>query len=150
MKASRRATTAPPNDASATGSCRRLVLVLGDQLDGDSAAFDGFDPARDRIWMAEVAGEATHVWNSKARIAVFLASMRHFRDRLRARGWPVAYRELQPGGAAWTLGPLPGRPTPPTPTRDEGGEETLAGQFRSTLEHPVSYTHLTLPTNREV
>jgi deoxyribodipyrimidine photolyase-related protein len=26
---------------------RNLVLVLGDQLDADSAAFDGFDPAHD-------------------------------------------------------------------------------------------------------
>jgi deoxyribodipyrimidine photolyase-related protein len=28
---------------------RHVVLVLGDQLDAGSAAFDGFDPARDAI-----------------------------------------------------------------------------------------------------
>ena len=36
---------------------RNLILVLGDQLDPDSAAFDGFDPKRDVVWMAEVAEE---------------------------------------------------------------------------------------------
>jgi deoxyribodipyrimidine photolyase-related protein len=71
---------------------RHLVVVLGDQLDRDSAAFDGFDPRVDRVWMAEVAGEATHVWSHRARIAVFLAAMRHCRDDLRARGWTVEYR----------------------------------------------------------
>jgi deoxyribodipyrimidine photolyase-related protein len=68
-----------------------LVLVLGDQLDPNSAAFDGFDPSQDVIWMAEVRSEAVAVWNLKQRIAVFLAAMRHFRDSLRARGWTVDY-----------------------------------------------------------
>jgi deoxyribodipyrimidine photolyase-related protein len=73
---------------------RNLVLVVGDQLDVDSAAFDGFDPKQDAVWMAEVAGEATHVWSHKARIAMFLAAMRHFRDELRSRGVTVHYTEL--------------------------------------------------------
>ena len=46
-----------------------LVVVLGDQLDIEAAAFDGFDPAQDAVWMAEVAEESTHVWSHKARIA---------------------------------------------------------------------------------
>jgi len=71
------------------------VVVLGDQLDAGSAAFDGFDAKRDAVWMAEVAEESTHVWTSQPRIAVFLAAMRHFRDALRARGWDVRYRELE-------------------------------------------------------
>lgn len=41
---------------------RHLVLVLGDQLEPDAAAFDGFDPAQDAAWMAEVTEESTHVW----------------------------------------------------------------------------------------
>lgn len=73
---------------------RRLILVLGDQLDAHSAAFDDFDPAQDALWMAEVAGEATKVWSSKPRIAVFLAAMRHFREERRALGWRVDYHEL--------------------------------------------------------
>ena len=73
---------------------RTLVIVLGDQLDRESAALDGFDPAHDAIWMAEVADESTHVWAAKQRIAVFLSGMRHFRDEMRASGRPVLYREL--------------------------------------------------------
>ncbi len=77
-----------------TSKVRHLVLVLGDQLDEDSAAFDEFDPTQDVIWMAEVAAESTHVWTHKARIVTFLAAMRHFRERLRKRGWTVHYRRL--------------------------------------------------------
>ncbi len=44
--------------------------------------------------MAEVAAESTHVPSHKARTALFLAAMRHFRDGLRARGITVEYREL--------------------------------------------------------
>lgn len=75
-------------------TCRHLVVVLGDQLDPESSAFDGFDPGRDRVWMAEVAGEATHVWSHRARIAVFLSAMRHFRDTLQDRGRQVEYLTL--------------------------------------------------------
>ena len=73
---------------------RNLVVVLGDQLDHDSAAFDGIDPHSDAVWMAEAAEESNRVWSHKARIAVFLSSMRHFRDELRRRGWQVLYHEL--------------------------------------------------------
>ena len=71
---------------------RNLVVVLGDQLDHDSAAFDGFDPQQDAVWMAEVAAEAIYVWSHKARIAVFLAAMRHFARALQDRGWTLHYR----------------------------------------------------------
>jgi deoxyribodipyrimidine photolyase-related protein len=76
---------------------RHLVLVLGDQLDHASAAFDGFDPGRDRVLMIEAAGESTHVWSHKARSALFLSAMRHFADALRGRGWTVDYRALGDG-----------------------------------------------------
>ncbi len=72
---------------------RNLILVLGDQLDRSSAAFDGFDPRLDRVWMAEVSAEATHVWSHQARIAMFLSAMRHFRDELRERGWKVEFSQ---------------------------------------------------------
>lgn len=77
---------------------RNIVLVLGDQLDGDSAAFDGFDPGADRVLMVEAAGESTRIWSHPARIVLFLSAMRHFAASLRARGWPVDYRALQGGG----------------------------------------------------
>jgi len=73
---------------------RHLVLVLGDQLDLDAAAFDGFDAAVDAVWMAEVAEEATHVWSSQPRTVMFLAAMRHFAQALRAAGRPVHHTRL--------------------------------------------------------
>lgn len=73
---------------------RRRVLVLGDQLDRMSAAFDGLDPAKDEVWMAEVLGESTHVWSSKPRTALFLSAMRHFAAELRDAGLPVRYFSL--------------------------------------------------------
>jgi len=77
---------------------RNLILVLGDQLNPNSAAFDGFDQAQDAVWMAEVASESTHVWTHKARIALFLSAMRHYRDQLAKRGVTVHYRQLDDHG----------------------------------------------------
>jgi deoxyribodipyrimidine photolyase-related protein len=73
---------------------RHLVLTLGDQLDADAAAFDGFDPAQDAVWMAEVAEESTHIPSSQMRTAFFLSAMRHFSSELRARGRPLHYTAL--------------------------------------------------------
>ncbi|MEB3298823.1 MAG: cryptochrome/photolyase family protein [Candidatus Sericytochromatia bacterium] len=78
-----------------SSSLRRLVLVLGDQLDQDSAAFDGFDPTQDAVWMAEVREESDHVPSGKPRIALFLSAMRHFAASLGERGWTVHYRRLE-------------------------------------------------------
>jgi len=75
-------------------SVRQLLVILGDQLNPDSAVFDDADPTRDVVWMAEVAGEATHVWTHQTRIALFLSAMRHFAAERRAAGWRVDYREL--------------------------------------------------------
>jgi len=77
---------------------RSLVLVLGDQLDAGSAAFDGFDAAADAVWMAEVGEEAAYVRSHKARIAIFLAAIRHFRDALREKGLAVDYHALDHEG----------------------------------------------------
>lgn len=82
---------------------RHLVIVLGDQLDHDSSAFDGFDPAQDVVWMAEVAEESTHVWSAKPRIAIFLSAMRHFAAELRERGLPLHYTALDDPANTGTL-----------------------------------------------
>lgn len=82
---------------------RTLVLVLGDQLDLDAAAFDGFDPLQDAVWMAEAEEESTHVWSSKQRIAMFLAAMRHFAQALRAAGRPLHYTRLDDPGNRGSL-----------------------------------------------
>lgn len=83
---------------------RHLVLVLGDQLDAASSAFDGFDPARDAVWMAEVAEESTHVGSSQPRTALFLAAMRHFAAELAARGWALHYTQLDDAANTGTFG----------------------------------------------
>ena len=87
---------------------RSLVIVLGDQLNLDAAAFDGFDPARDAVWMAEVSEESTHVWSSKQRCALFLSAMRHFAEAIRDAGRVLDYTRLgrtdDGSGAASTLG----------------------------------------------
>ena len=94
----------------AGGKVQNLILVLGDQLDEGSSAFDGFDPGLDAVWMVEVACESEKVWVAKPRIAIFLAAMRHFRDALRERGWRVFYRRLTAHGAAWEGLPGDGDP----------------------------------------
>ena len=73
---------------------RRLVFVLGDQLNETSSALDGFDHETDIVFMAEVSQESTKVVSHKARTVLFLAAMRHFRDALRASGKRVEYLEL--------------------------------------------------------
>jgi deoxyribodipyrimidine photolyase-related protein len=73
---------------------RHLIIVLGDQLTADAAAFDGFDAAQDVAWMAEVDEESTQAPSTKMRTAVFLSAMRHFRDSLRVRRVPLHYTEL--------------------------------------------------------
>ena len=77
---------------------RTLVIVLGDQLDLDAAAFDGFDAELDAVWMAEVQEESTHVWSSKPRTALFLAAMRHFAQALAQAGRSVHYAPLDNPG----------------------------------------------------
>ena len=78
---------------------RHLVLVLGDQLNRDSSAFDGFDAAQDALWMAEVAEESTHVPSSQIRTVLFLSAMRHFAADRRAEGLPLHYTTLGDGQA---------------------------------------------------
>ena len=97
---------------------RHLVLVLGDQLDAESAAFDGFDPQRDCVWMAEVDEESLHVPSHQARSVLFLSAMRHFAANLRERGWHCHYRHLD----------------------DEGNTHSLAAELSAAvgLHHPVS------------
>jgi deoxyribodipyrimidine photolyase-related protein len=84
-------------------TARHLVVVLGDQLDHSSAAFDGFDPRQDVVWMAEAHPESTRVWSSLPRIALFLSAMRHFAAEQRAQGRRVVYRALGEHDNALTL-----------------------------------------------
>ncbi len=82
---------------------RSLVIVLGDQLDAEAAAFDGFDAALDAVWMAEVAEESTHVRSSRMRIALFLSAMRHFAEAMRRSGRSLHYVALDAPGNQGSL-----------------------------------------------
>ena len=73
----------------------RLFLILGDQLHPDPhPLLVDFDPARDRLLMIEAPVESTHAWSHKARIALFLAGMRHRAADFRAAGQPLDYLQL--------------------------------------------------------
>ena len=84
--------------------CRRLVLVLGDQLDRNSPAFLEFNPKQDVVFLAEVRGESTHVWSHKTRTTLFLSAMRHFSADIRKRGWTVDHVLLDDPKNTHTLG----------------------------------------------
>lgn len=70
---------------------KKLVLILGDQLDINSPILQHIDPKADRLLMVESANEAQHVWSHKARIALFLSAMRHFAQQLEGLGLPLLY-----------------------------------------------------------
>ncbi|MFO0522439.1 MAG: cryptochrome/photolyase family protein [bacterium] len=83
---------------------RRLVFVLGDQLDRRSAAFDDFDPAHDALFMAEAIEESTTAWSSKPRSAMFLAAMRHFAQQAADDGLRIWYHRLDDPSPCASLG----------------------------------------------
>ncbi len=86
-----------------TAPRKRLILILGDQLDEDASALSDFDSTHDMVWMAEVREESTHIASSKQRSTVFLSAMRHFAALLQTRGWPVMYRHLDDPDNSGTL-----------------------------------------------
>lgn len=73
---------------------RNLILILGDQLNFDNSALEGFDSAQDCILMVEASGESTHVWSHKARIVLFLSAMRHYAQAMNEQGLPITYLKL--------------------------------------------------------
>lgn len=70
-------------------------LVLGNQLDRDNAVLVDARGPDAVVLMIEAPGESTHVWSHKARIALFLSAMRHFRDSLRESGHRLEYVGLE-------------------------------------------------------
>ena len=115
---------------------RHLVLVLGDQLNRDSAAFDDFDPAVDAVWMAEERHESLRVPSSRIRTALFLSAMRHFRDALRGLGWQVDYQPLadSKGSLAKALDAALQRLRPKGVVWVEPGEWQLRAELQAVLE----------------
>ena len=72
-------------------SPKRLVLILGDQLDLKSAALKDFNVQTDEVFMVESKHEAQYVWSHQAKIALFLSAMRHFAKSLRDLNYPITY-----------------------------------------------------------
>jgi len=114
---------------------RHLVVILGDQLDRQSAVFGEFDPRTDVIFMAEVAEESLKVPVSLPRIAIFLSAMRHFRDALRSEGFEVDYRELSHGetSLASALTSALHRHQPKKVVMAEPGEWSIRENLRAAL-----------------
>lgn len=75
---------------------KKLILVLGDQLDVENAALKDLNPKTDEVLMVESANEAQHVWSHKARIALFLSAMRHFAEHLKSLDIKLTYIEHSP------------------------------------------------------
>ncbi len=75
-------------------SVRALRIVLGDQLNLNSALWDDLDTGQDIVFMAEVLDESIAVPSSKQRTAVFFSAMRHFAAELRSRDIALDYQPI--------------------------------------------------------
>ncbi|MDX5360182.1 MAG: cryptochrome/photolyase family protein [Alphaproteobacteria bacterium] len=82
---------------------RTLAVVFGDQLNHDSALFDGFDAVCDRVLMMEVAHEATYVPQHAQRLVLFFSAMRHHAAEAEEQGRPVDYVRLDDPGNTGTF-----------------------------------------------
>jgi len=85
----------PPKNLSSKKLTRRLIIILGDQLNFDATALKDLDAKQDVVWMAEVKQESQHVPSSKQRTALFLSAMRHFAAEVQKKGWQLDYTEIE-------------------------------------------------------
>jgi deoxyribodipyrimidine photolyase-related protein len=78
-----------------------VIFVLPDQCSTELAPFDDADPSAEAVCMAEI-DPATADGNEahRQRLAVIFAAMRHFRDRLREKGFSVHYQRVGAENAA--------------------------------------------------
>ena len=157
--------------ATTTMNGRPQRKQLGDQLDRNNAALLAADKSRDTIVMLEVMAESCHVPSHKARTVLFLSAMRHHAHQLRADGWKIHYTVLDDPlntqtfgselaraaaslNAAHVLMLEPGehrvRANIQQACKDHALALTMLEDTHFLTTHAVSYTHLTLPTNREV
>jgi deoxyribodipyrimidine photolyase-related protein len=75
---------------------KKLILILGDQLDLKGAALRGFDFKTDEVIMVESMHEAQYVWTHQAKIVLFLSAMRHFANNLKELSYPLSYIQNSP------------------------------------------------------
>ena len=71
-----------------------LRLILGNQLSHTIASLQGCNQSEDKILMCEVWDEATYVKHHKKKITFLFASMRHFYQSLKKKGYQVIYTTL--------------------------------------------------------
>jgi len=81
----------PSNAKYIKVNTKRVVLILGDQLNLQCAALQTFNRETDEVLMIESADESSYVWSHKAKIALFLSAMRHFAEELLAHHFPLTY-----------------------------------------------------------
>lgn len=79
---------------SVSGSVRRLLVVLGDQLDLNSPLLSDLDPEQDAVLMMEVESESLHVATHVQRTVFFLSAMRHFAVSAESAGHRLEYVPL--------------------------------------------------------
>ncbi len=114
---------------------RNLVLVLGDQLDANGAALDGFDPQCDVVMMSEAKEEASYLPQHRQRLVLFFSAMRHLRDAFETRGYSVLYSALNDDANTGTLaGEMERRATAHRPQRlvvTEPGDFRVLGELKT-------------------
>mgnify|MGYP002064604651 CR=1 FL=1 len=79
---------------------RRLLLILGDQLDRQSPLLQAADKRQDVIVMLEARNESERIPSHKARTTLFLSAMRHHAAWLEAQGYRVDYTRIDRDEAA--------------------------------------------------
>jgi deoxyribodipyrimidine photolyase-related protein len=85
-------------------SARKLLLILGDQLDAKMPALARMDRDNDAVLMAEVREEAEHVSSNRQRTTLFLSAMRHFALELIKKGYRLRYLRLDDRENSQSLG----------------------------------------------
>ena len=70
---------------------KKLILILGDQIDINSVLLKDVDLMTSEVIMIESQFESDYVWSHKAKIVLFLSAMRHFAVELQAKKIPLTY-----------------------------------------------------------
>ncbi len=101
-----------------------IILILGDQLSFDLSSLRQSNQSHDIILMAEVAEETTYAAHHKKKFVLAFSAMRHFAEKLKAKGWQVDYIKLT----------------------DDGNTGSLAGEIeRACKRHNISEVVMTEP-----
>ena len=82
---------------------KKLIVILGDQLNLEISSLKDFNPKKDTILLCEVWMEATYVKHHKKKIVFIFSAMRHFRALLEKSGFPVSYVKLDDPDNTGTL-----------------------------------------------